>query len=427
MEAGVLFGTLLLFMAARIPMFLALVASTIVMVLVVPVMPKTVLVQRLLVGIEQPAIAAILYFFLLGSIMNVAGLTERILVFARASFGGMRGALAQVNIGASMLFGGMSGSATADVSAIGSIMIPAMKADGYSPQYAAAITATSASIGLLIPPSIPMVLFGLFNNVSIGSLFVAGMVPGFLVAAVLMVYSHWHAGRYGAPQGKRVSLREWWVSLCGCFWILLLPVIVFISISFGIATITEVGAIAVAYALIISAFVYRQLTWKKLASGLMSSARDSGQILSLIVVAGGFLWIMASLGTMSDLAAWISSLELRPTVLLFSIAITILVLGTVVGPGLQMILLIPVLYPVVIAAGVDALHFGVVTVLAGALGLFTPPIGFIVLLTSAQAGVSPNGVYRACFPLLLVLGSLLVVLILVPSISTFLPQLMFDN
>jgi tripartite ATP-independent transporter DctM subunit len=408
----------------RLPIFLSIILSTVSYALVYPDMPDIALVQTMLTGLDRSAFTAIPYYFLLGAIMSAGGMATRLLRLARALFSWIKGGLAHVNIGASMLFGGISGSATADASAIGALMIPAMKKDGFTPAYASAVTASSAAIGLLIPPSIPMVLFGLFNNVSVGDLFLAGIVPGVLMAVYLSTAAWWVARKGQHPQAKWSGWGEVWRALKSCILVLVLPVLITFSLSAGIATPTEVGAIAVAYAVVISVFVYRDITFGKLIKTIRNSATESAQILSIIAVSGGALWIFANMGAADVLINNVAGLQLSQTQLLLVISLMLILAGTVIGPGLLLILVIPPFTSLAVTNGIDVLHFGVVAVFSSAVSLVTPPIGILLFLTASQSGASVVAILKEMVPFYIALLLLLMSLIYFPVLSLGFGQLL---
>lgn len=417
-------GVFLTVTALRLPVFLAVILSTVSYALVFPHMPDIALVQTLLSGLNKPAFAAIPYYFLLGSIMGAGGMATRLLRLAQALFSWIRGGLAHVNIGVSMLFGGISGSATADASAIGSLMIPAMKKGGFQAAYASAVTASSASIGLLIPPSIPMVMFGLFNNVSVGDLFLAGLVPGVLMGIYLSAAAWWVAKKRQHPQSAWSGWREVWRAFKNCILVLVLPVLITFSLSAGVATPTEVGAIAVVYAVVVSVFIYKDISLPVLGKTIMSSAAESAQILSIIAASGGALWIFANMGAADALINNVTAFQLPPTQLLFVIAFILILAGTVVGPGLLIILVIPPFTSLAVVSGVDVLHFGVVAVFSSAVGLVTPPVGILLFLTASQSGASILAILKEMVPFYIALTLLLISLIYFPVLSVGLGQLL---
>ncbi len=423
-ETVLLFAVMFAGLALRLPVILALLLTLAVHVFILDVMPAQVMAQKLISGMDKPALAAILYFLLAGMIMTAGGMTARLIDFAKISLSRCRGSLAQVNVGGSLIFGGMTGSAVADTVAMGAILVPAMRAERYPVPYAAALTASSSVIGLLIPPSIPMVLLGIFTNTNIGELFIAGILPGFLMTIYLMSVVGYHARTRGYPSSSWPGFDQWKIALRRCIWVLLMPFVIVGCLWLGVATATEIGAIAVLYSIIVSTLFYRELTFRRLMSCLAEAATDGGQILCLIAVTGGVLWILAVFGTTSEVVTWLMSLSLSPTGLLFAIAFILVGLGTFASPSLLMILVIPTLFPVSTLAGIDPLHFGVVAVTAVALGLVTPPVGFLVFVAAGQARVSVWDVFKAAMPFVVALLMLLLSLIFLPFLSTWLPQLL---
>lgn len=417
-------SVLLLALALRFPVMLAVALPSTCYFLFYDSMPEIAYIQSMMAGLDKTVLTAIPYYFLLGAIMSSGGMAARLLDFARAMLSWCRGGLSQVNIGASILFGGISGSAVADASAIGSIMIPAMKKDGYSSGYAAAVTASSASIGLLIPPSIPMVLFGIFNNVSVGNLFLAGLIPGFMMGGFLMLAAFWVA------RARKIAVIPWagWKNVRATFkrsfMVLLLPVLISVSLGYGVASASEVGALAVLYAVLLSVFVYRDISLRKLFAITVKSAADSAGILCIIAVGGGLLWILASMGAADQLVESVSSLQLSSKALLCLIALLLIVSGTLLGPGLLLILVVPAFTPLVVASGIDVLHFGVVAVLSSSIGLVTPPVGILIFLTAAQSAAPVKSIIKEMLPFYLALAALLITLINFPVFSTALPSLL---
>jgi tripartite ATP-independent transporter DctM subunit len=416
-ELCVLFGVFLTAAAIRIPIFLSVLVAIITYALLFSRLTGLSAAHSMISGLDRPVITAIPYYFLLGAIMSGGGMATRLLRFARSLLGWCRGGLAQVNIGASMLFGGISGSAVADASAIGSLIIPAMKDDGYPASYASAVTATSASVGLLIPPSLPMVLFGIFNDASIGLLFLAGLVPGVLMG-LLLITASWMVARkrdYGAT--NQFLLKDCVAAARESFWVLLLPVMITFTLTQGVATATEVGAVAVLYAVVVSVFIYRDLSLRQLLTVIADSATDSARILSIIAVSGALLWSIANLDAARLLTESLTQVHVSPSGMLWLISALLIAAGTILGPGLLLILFVPSITPVALVSGIDLFHFGVVAILSSSISMLTPPVGILLFITAAQSGAAMIEILREMVPFYLALIALLALIIHVPFLS----------
>lgn len=425
-ELNLLFGSFLGLLLLGAPIALAMAAAVgLYAVIFAPALPEIVLIQTFMQGLDNTAFTAIPYFFLAGAIMNLGGMSARLLRLARAALSHMRGGLSHANIGASVVFAGVSGSAVADAAAVGSVMIPAMKKEGYPGAYAAAVTASSATIGLVIPPSIPMVIFGLFTGANIGALFLAGVVPGLLMGAFLITASYVLSLRRGYPRTPWQGMTELWSALKGAMLALLMPVLVVVGLTMGIATTAEIGAVAAVYAALVSWLIYREATLRDLWSAVVAAAVDSARVLIIVAISGGFVWIIASLGVARDLAEMITATGLEGLALLALIALALLVLGTVLEPITLLVVVVPVLVPTALAGGIDLVHLGVVSILSAAIGLITPPVGILLYITAAQAGSRATSVIAEVLPFLAALLVLLSLIVCVPALTLWLPGIAF--
>jgi tripartite ATP-independent transporter DctM subunit len=410
-------------MAVGVPVFMSMALSAVAYAVVyAPVMPGIVVVQTFVQGLDNIAFTAIPYFFLAGSIMNVGGMSDRLLRVARAAVGHFKGGLSQANVAANMVFAGVSGSAVADAAAVGSMMIPAMKRDGYSGAYAAAVTAAAATIGPIIPPSIPMVLFGLFTGASVSALFVGGIVPGLLMGVFLMVTCWFIARRRGYPAGEWLGFRELARAVKESALALFLPIFVIYALVSGIATTSEIGALAAVYALLVSLFVYREVTPAAIAKAVGEAAVDTARVLIVVAVAGAFVWIIASIGIGPALAVSLQAMNLGPTAIVAMIALILIVAGCFLEPITLIVVIVPILVPAALSAGADLIHLGVVVVLACSIGLVTPPVGILIYLTAAQAEAPVGKVVGELLPFILALSVLLALVVLFPPLVTYLPR-----
>ncbi|MGR3434224.1 MAG: TRAP transporter large permease [Shimia sp.] len=415
---GVTLALMLGFLVLRLPVFLAMgLAAAGFAVIHAPILRGDVLVQSVMRGLDNQAFTAIVYFFAAGTIMNAGGMSRRLLDLAQALVSHIRGGLAHANIAASMIFAGISGSAVADAAAVGSVMVPAMKEDGYAPGYAAAVTACSATIGLIVPPSIPMVIFALFTPADVTALFVAGVVPGLAMGAVLLGASLIQARRRGYPAHRWQGLGRVGRALVASVWALAMPVLVVAGLIGGVATVNEIGALAALYASFVTLVIYRDVGPRGLWVALMDSAADAAKILIVIAASGAFVWIAARVGLALDLARVVDGAGLAPGVLLALIAVALLLLGTVLEPVTLLIVVAPVIAPVAILGGIDIVQLGVVFVLASAVGLVTPPVGILLFVTSAQAGVPLTAVVREAGLFLAALVALLVAVVVWPPLT----------
>ena len=421
---GLLFGTFLATLLLGAPVALAMALAVGAYAIAFPTaFPEIVLVQSFMQGLDNAAFLAIPYFFLAGAIMNLGGMSARLMRLARAGLSHMRGGLGHANIGASVVFAGVSGSAVADAAAVGSVMIPAMRREGYPGAYAAAVTAASATIGLVIPPSIPMVIFGLFTGADIGALFLGGVVPGLAMGAFLIAASVILSVRRGYPRTPWQGWGELGAAARGASLALAMPVLVAGGLVAGLATTAEIGAVAALYAALVSWGVYREASLRDLWRACVGAAVDSARVLVIVAVSGGFVWIIASLGVARDMAAAIEATGLQGRALLLVIAVVLLLLGTVLEPITLLVVVVPLLVPAALAGGIDLVHLGVTTILAVAIGLVTPPVGVLLYVTAAQAEARALDVIVQSLPFLAALLLLLALVVAVPGLTTWLPGL----
>lgn len=423
-ELLTLFGTFIATLVIGAPVALAMAASIgVFAVAFASALPSIVLVQTFMQGLDNTAFTAIPYFFLAGAIMNLGGMSARLLRLARACLGHLRGGLSHANIGASVVFAGVSGSAVADAAAVGSIMIPAMRKEGYPGAYAAAVTAASATIGLVIPPSIPMVIFGLFTGADIGALFLAGVLPGLLMGVFLITASALMSWRRGYPASGWQGWGELSAALRGASLALLMPVLVVVGLVGGFATTSEIGAVAAVYAAVISLLIYREAGVLDLWRAVCEAAADSAKVLIIIAISGGFVWIIASLGVARELASLIADTGLQGVALLGVIALILLVLGTVLEPITLIVVVVPLLVPAALANGIDLVHLGLVSILAASIGLVTPPVGILLYITAAQAQSRAMSVIVETLPFLAALLAILALSVAAPGLVLWLPGL----
>ena len=381
--------------------------------------------EKILQGLFRSfVLLAVPLFIVAANIMNAGTISERLLNFCVAAVGRFRGGLGHVNVVASLIFSGMSGSAVADAAGIGKIIIQMMTKGGrYSGGYAAAITAASATIGPIIPPSIPMVLYALVSNASIGSLFLAGIVPGLLMGAVLMGMNTYLAKKRGFAVEEPVPLRELPKKTANAFPALLMPVILLYGIYGGVTTPTEAAAVAAFYALLLAGLFYRALSVGALYRIFVESARSSAAV---GVVIGGALilnFIVVSENIPGMMSEYLTGLDVHPLVFLLAVNVLILLLGCVLDATTIILVIVPLFIPTCQALGIDLVHFGVLVVVNSMIGLITPPYGILLFVINAVTGIPLREIISEIWAFLGVLILALLVMILVPDVVLFLPRL----
>ncbi|GHF38454.1 TRAP transporter large permease [Seohaeicola zhoushanensis] len=413
------------FLASGIPIALALgIAGTAYLYLSGNAMMLLMLPQRMIAGIDQFVLLTIPLFLLAGALMNVGGVTERIVTFARAMVGHRRGGMSSVSILSSGFFAGISGSATAEASALGAILIPSMSKQGMPPAYAAALIAVSSVMGPIIPPSITMIIYGVLSGASIGQLFLAGVVPGIGIAAGLLIYATYRAKRDGFPVTPRVNARERLAATKRTLPALILPLIILVGIKAGIFTPTEAAAVAVAYALVIG-FIYRDLTVARVWESLIATALVSASILFITSMASIVSFVFTLEQVPQLIADAMLSLTDNPWMILLLLNIFLLILGMFLEPISILILTMPILLKFQAMIGMDPVQFGTVVVLNVVIGMATPPVGILLFIASAISGEPVTRVIREALPLIGICLVVLALIALVPQLTLFFPRALF--
>ncbi len=375
-------------------------------------------------GIDSFPLMAIPFFMLAGELMNRGGITTRLVEFAQAIMGHLRGGLAHVNILSSMLFAGLSGSAVADTSALGSMLIPAMEKQGYSRRFAAAITAASSVIGPIIPPSGIMIIYAYVMGESVAALFLAGIVPGIMVGVGLMLIVKLMADKYDFPVASaRYSWPERGRASLKAFFPLMTPVIILGGILGGVFTPTEAAAVAVGYAAFIGLFVLKSLHIRELPAVLMKAAMTSSVVLLLVGAAMAFKTVVSLSHAPETLAAYILSLSENPLILLFLINILLFLVGMFLDAGPAIIILGPILGPIFVSMGVDPVHFAIIMSVNLTVGLATPPMGLVLFVASSVSGERVENIARAIVPFLLVEIFVIFLITYIPAISMTIPRI----
>lgn len=384
----------------------------------------TIVPLRMIAGVDVFSLVAIPLFVLAGELMNKGGITRRLIDFSLSLVGQFKGSLSQVAIITNMIMAGVSGSGVADASATGAILIPAMNNEGYEPEYSGAVVAAAATIGPIIPPSIPMVIYGVMANVSIGKLFIAGFFPGVLLGLGFMVLCWIWAVRRGYPSRARATWRQRGRAFMSAFWALFMPVIILGGIVFGVMTVTEAASTAVVYALVVGMFIHREIGLKELPELIFRAAVTSGVIMMLLAAAGIFAWLLAESRVNYALSEFLFSLSRNPLTILVLVNILLLIIGCLLEPLPALIIFVPALIPLGHELGLNPIHFGAVMVLNLMIGMLTPPVGFLLFVVSAIGKIPMGPLVREVAPFLLMSLLVLALTTFWPAFTTWLPGLM---
>lgn len=422
MAYTILFGVFTLLMLIGTPIAFCLGIASFFTVLYLG-LPPIVVFQQMNSGMNVFAMMAIPFFIFAGDLMVRGGIAHRLIRFAAGLVGHLRGGLGQVNIVASTLFGGISGSAVADASAVGGLMIPQMAKRGYDRDYAVNVTVNAAIIALMIPPSHNMILYSIAagGNVSVADLFTAGIIPGFLLAAALMVTAYIVARRKGYPSEPFPGFSKLMYYLLASFPGILLIGIIFGGVRSGIFTATESSCIAVLYAFLVAMLVYRELNWSGFVEAVMGAVRTTAMVLLVIGTAAAFGWLMAFLQVQTLMIAAISAISDNPIIVLLVINVILLLLGTFMDMAPMIIICTPIFLPLVKAFGIDPVHFGVILILNAGIGLNTPPVGSVLFVGCAMGKITIGEAMKTIWPFFGASVAVLMIVTYVPAVSLWLP------
>jgi tripartite ATP-independent transporter DctM subunit len=423
MSIAILFGLLAVLLFTGVPVGFALAAASLVTVWYLD-LPTIVIVQQMTAGANTTSLIAIPLFIFAGELMMRGGISERLISFATSLVGHLRGGLGQVNVVSSLFFGGVSGSAIADVSAIGGTMIPQMVKRGFDRDFAVNVSITAALVALLVPPSHNLILYSASagGSISIADLFAAGIVPALLMTTVIMVTGWIIAVRRGYATevfpGMRAVLQRLVAALPG----LMLVALIFFGIKAGIFTAVESASIAVAYALLVTGFVYKQFTWDKFVETCLGAVRTTGLIVFVIATAAAFGWLLAYLQVPAAAVDAMTSIADSKTAVLLMLIVVLLALGTFMDLAPLIIICTPIFLPVAKAFGIDPVHFGVILILNAGIGLITPPVGSVLFVGAAIGGISVTQALRTIWPFYLAAFVVLVLVTFIPALSLWLPS-----
>ncbi|MBJ3776276.1 TRAP transporter large permease [Acuticoccus mangrovi] len=425
MDVVVLIGGFVVALAAGVPVAVSLGLASFGYILFTG-LPLAVIPQKMYAGIDVFVLLCIPGFILAGNLMNSGGITERIIRFATALVGWMRGGLGLTNIAGSMLFGGISGTAVADAASIGGMMIPGMKKAGYPGAFSAAVTAASSTVGPMIPPSVPMIIVGALSGISVGRMFLAGAIPGVLMGIAMMIACYLIARRRNFPREPWQGLGELGRAFASAFWAIAMTALIIGGLLSGLATPTETAVVACIYATIVGLFVYRELPLKKIPSIIVDSAVSSAAILALVGFANVFGWILASERIPQTIAAGVLSITENKFLVILLINILLLFIGTFMETIAALIILFVPLLQLATAVGIDPLHFATFAVLNLMLGLTTPPVGVCLFVCANIARLPLAPVVKAIVPFLIANIAVLLLVSYVPATATWLPSLLMD-
>ncbi|MDI6602058.1 MAG: TRAP transporter large permease [Thermoanaerobacteraceae bacterium] len=421
-----LFATMFILMFLGMDIFVSMGVASAVYLLVSGNAPLTLIPNSMINGISNFSLLAIPFFILAGELMNISGMTLRILNFARFFIGRWKGGLSYACVIINIITAGVSGSAPADCSAVSSVLLPAMKEEDYPIGFSAAINAAAATIGPIIPPSIPMVFMSLITNLSVGRLFLGGVIPGLLMGGALMIISYFKVKHMNVKiYESKHSIKDFMVLLKDSYLALIAPLIILFGVISGLATITEVAILATAYVLIIGIFVYRTIRVRDILGIFKRTILFSSSIMAIFSIAGIFSWFIAVEGIGEKLKAFILATNISPPLFLLFVNLLFLFLGMIIDAIPAMLIFVPILMPIAIELGIDPIHLGVVIVTNLMIGLLTPPVGGLLFVETKIANVPFNVLTKELIPFIVALAVVLILMTYMPPIVTLIPNLVF--
>lgn len=422
---GILTVTFVIFLFINVPIAVSLGFAALLSITIIGKLPPSLVPQLVYAATDSYSLIAIPFFMLAGSLMETGGLSKRLIDFANECIGSFSGGLGLVAIVTSMFFAAISGSGPATVAALGGILIPAMVMAGYDKGYAAALMATAGAIGIIIPPSIPMIVYAVQAEVSVGNMFMGGIVPGLLFGGLLIILNYFisKCRGYGGSQEKTTAKAKF-EAFKSAFFALLMPVIILGGIYGGIFTPTEAAGVSVVYGFIVGMFVYKELKVKDVPKMLVKAAIGSATVLFIIMGASAFSYIIVSQGVPAKLVAWVMATTSSKFIILLLINILLLISGCFLDASSAIIVLVPLMLPLATSVGVNPLHFGIIMVVNLAIGLITPPVGLDLFVACNIAKINISQIVKALWPLLITSLIALLLITYLPEISLVLPRLL---
>lgn len=418
MTAIVLMGSFFAFLVLTIPIGIALGLATLITIIFSGDMPIVFMAKELITSLDAFTLLAVPFFILAGEIMGKGGISDRLFQVANSLVGNKTGGFAIATIITCMFFAAISGSGPATVAAIGGIMIPAMVKQGYDKKFATAVVVSAGSLGVIIPPSIPMVIYGVVGSVSVGDVFIAGILPGILIGFALMLWSYIYSRKMGyTGTNEKTSLRKILISIWDAKWALLIPVIILGGIYGGVFTPTEASVIAIVYGLFAGMFLYKELKIKDLPKIMADSGLTTATVLIIVGTATAFGKVMTLEQIPSQIAQSMLAISDNPIVIMLLITVLLLIVGCFMDTLAAIIILTPILLPIVVNLGYDPIHFGVVMVTNLAIGFITPPLGVNLFVGSGISGLSIETLAKACLPFFVAMVISLLIITFVPQIS----------
>ncbi|MGP4105866.1 TRAP transporter large permease [Virgibacillus sp. L01] len=424
MVSGVLFGSFAVLLILTVPIGISLGIATLITIFYSGTLPIEFLMKELVTSVDSFPLMAVPFFILAGEIMGKGGISERLFNVANALVGNKTGGFAIATIITCMFFAAISGSGPATVAAIGSIMIPAMVRNGYDKKFSTAVVAAAGSLGVIIPPSIPMVIYGVVGSTSIGDLFIGGIIPGLFVAIGLMVYAYFYSKKMGFKgMDEPTSLKKIWTATWEAKWALLIPVIILGGIYGGFFTPTEAAVIAVVYGLIAGMAIYRELSFRMLPKVLTDAALMTATILIIVGTATAFGRFLTIEQIPLKVANAMMAVSESPIIIMMLITLLLLVVGCFMDTLAAIIILTPILLPIAVQIGYDPMHFGIIMVVNLAIGFITPPLGVNLFVASGISGLPIETIAKAIMPFFFAMLITLIIIIIFPQLSLFLPSL----